>query len=385
MKAFIERYFKGDKYIWSIVLFLSFVSLLAVYSSTGTLAYKYQGGNTEYYILKHFMIILMGFGIMYVAHRLRYTFYSNISLIAIFIAVPLLVFTLFAGTNLNEASRWITLPVINLSFQTSDLAKIALILFIARSLSQKQDNIKDFKSAFLPMIIPVILICGLILPSNFSTSAVVFMTAVVLMFIGRVSIRYILLFFAVGITGLALFIGVAYLTKYNGRIETWKNRIENYLAGDEKESYQIQQAKIAIATGGVLGKGPGSSTQRNFLPHPYSDFIYAIIIEEYGLVGGVTVLFLYLALFYRVIMIVRKTSMAFATFIAIGCGFSLVFQAMINMAVAVNLFPVTGQPLPMLSMGGTSIWFTSLAIGILLSVSREVEKKEGGKIATVTA
>lgn len=385
MKAFIERYFKGDKYIWSIVLFLSFVSLLAVYSSTGTLAYKYQGGNTEYYMLKHFMIILMGFGIMYVAHRLRYTFYSNISLIAIFIAVPLLVFTLFAGTNLNEASRWITLPVINLSFQTSDLAKIALILFIARSLSQKQDNIKDFKSAFLPMIIPVILICGLILPSNFSTSAVVFMTAVVLMFIGRVSIRYILLFFAAGITGLALFIGVAYLTKYNGRIETWKNRIENYLAGDEKESYQIQQAKIAIATGGVLGKGPGSSTQRNFLPHPYSDFIYAIIIEEYGLVGGVTVLFLYLALFYRVIMIVRKTSMAFATFIAIGCGFSLVFQAMINMAVAVNLFPVTGQPLPMLSMGGTSIWFTSLAIGILLSVSREVEKKEGGKIATVTA
>jgi cell division protein FtsW len=385
MKAFIERYFKGDKYIWSIVLFLSFVSLLAVYSSTGTLAYKYQGGNTEYYMLKHFMIILMGFGIMYVAHRLRYTFYSNISLIAIFIAVPLLVFTLFAGTNLNEASRWITLPVINLSFQTSDLAKIALILFIARSLSQKQDNIKDFKSAFLPMIIPVILICGLILPSNFSTSAVVFMTAVVLMFIGRVSIRYILLFFAAGIIGLALFIGVAYLTKYNGRIETWKNRIENYLAGDEKESYQIQQAKIAIATGGVLGKGPGSSTQRNFLPHPYSDFIYAIIIEEYGLVGGVTVLFLYLALFYRVIMIVRKTSMAFATFIAIGCGFSLVFQAMINMAVAVNLFPVTGQPLPMLSMGGTSIWFTSLAIGILLSVSREVEKKEGGKIATVTA
>lgn len=385
MKAFIERYFKGDKYIWSIVLFLSFVSLLAVYSSTGTLAYKYQGGNTEYYMLKHFMIILMGFGIMYVAHRLRYTFYSNISLIAIFIAVPLLVFTLFAGTNLNEASRWITLPVINLSFQTSDLAKIALILFIARSLSQKQNNIKDFKSAFLPMIIPVILICGLILPSNFSTSAVVFMTAVVLMFIGRVSIRYILLFFAAGIIGLALFIGVAYLTKYNGRIETWKNRIENYLAGDEKESYQIQQAKIAIATGGVLGKGPGSSTQRNFLPHPYSDFIYAIIIEEYGLVGGVTVLFLYLALFYRVIMIVRKTSMAFATFIAIGCGFSLVFQAMINMAVAVNLFPVTGQPLPMLSMGGTSIWFTSLAIGILLSVSREVEKKEGGKIATVTA
>ncbi len=385
MKAFIERYFKGDKYIWSIVLFLSFVSLLAVYSSTGTLAYKYQGGNTEYYILKHFAIILMGFGIMYAAHRARYTFYSNISMIAIVIAVPLLIITLFAGTNLNEASRWITLPVLNLSFQTSDLAKVALILFLARSLSYKQDNIKDFKSAFLPMIIPVILICGLILPSNFSTAAVVFMTAVVLMFIGRVSSKYILMLFATGFAGLVLFIGIAYVTKFDGRIKTWQKRIENYLAGNEKESYQTQQAKIAIATGGVLGKGPGSSTQRNFLPHPYSDFIYAIIIEEYGLAGGLIVLFLYLALFYRVIMIVRKTSRAFATFIAIGCGFSLVFQALINMAVAVSLFPVTGQPLPMLSMGGTSIWFTSLAIGILLSVSREIEKTEGGEVATVAA
>lgn len=383
MKAFIERYFKGDKYIWGIVLFLSFASLLAVYSSTGTLAYKYQGGNTEYYILKHFAIILMGFGIMYAAHRARYTFYSGISLIAIVIAVPLLIITLFAGTNLNEASRWITLPVLNLSFQTSDLAKVALILFLARSLSHKQDNIKDFKSAFLPMIIPVILICGLILPSNFSTAAVIFMTAVVLLFIGRVSSKYILMLFATGFAGLALFIGIAYLTKYDGRIKTWQNRIENHISGDEKESYQTQQAKIAIATGGIIGKGPGSSTQRNFLPHPYSDFIYAIIIEEYGLAGGLLVLFMYLALFYRVIMIVRKTSRAFATFIAIGCGFSLVFQALINMAVAVSLFPVTGQPLPMLSMGGTSIWFTSLAIGILLSVSRETEKTEGGEVATV--
>lgn len=385
MKAFIERYFKGDKYIWSIVLFLSFVSLLAVYSSTGTLAYKNQGGNTEYYMFKHFSIILMGFGIMYAAHRARYTFYSNMSLIAIVITVPLLVITLFAGTNLNEASRWITLPVINMSFQTSDFAKVALILFLARTLSYKQDNIKDFKSAFLPMIIPVVLICGLILPSNFSTAAVIFMTAVVLMFIGRVSSRFILLLFAAGFTGLALFIGIAYVTQYDGRIKTWQNRIENHVSGDEKESYQTQQAKIAIATGGIIGKGPGSSTQRNFLPHPYSDFIYAIIIEEYGLIGGVIVLILYLALFFRVIMIVRKTSKAFATFIAIGCGFSLVFQALINMAVAVNLFPVTGQPLPMLSMGGTSVLFTSLAIGILLSVSRETEKTEGGAIAAVAA
>lgn len=385
MKAFIERYFKGDKYIWTIVLVLSVVSLLAVYSSTGTLAYKKQGGNTEYYLFKHFFIILMGFVIMYAAHRARYTFYSNMSLIAIVTTVPLLIITLFAGTNLNEASRWITLPVLNMSFQTSDFAKVALILFLARTLSYKQDNIKDFKSAFLPMIIPVILICGLILPSNFSTAAVIFMTAVVLMFIGRVSSKYILMLFASGIVGLALFIGIAYITKYDGRIKTWQNRIENHLSGDEKESYQTEQAKIAIATGGLIGKGPGSSTQRNFLPHPYSDFIYAIIIEEYGFIGGLVVLILYLALFFRVIMIVRKTSKAFATFIAIGCGFSLVFQALINMAVAVNLFPVTGQPLPMLSMGGTSVLFTSLAIGILLSVSRETEKSEGGNVTTVGA
>ncbi len=385
MKAFIERYFKGDKYIWVIVLILSVVSLLAVYSSTGTLAYKKQGGNTEYYLLKHFIIILMGFGIMYAAHRARYTFYSNMSLIAIVITVPLLIITLFAGTNLNEASRWITLPVLNMSFQTSDFAKVALILFLARTLSQKQDNIKDFRSAFLPMIIPVILICGLILPSNFSTAAVIFMTAVVLMFIGRVSSRYILMLFGAGIAGLVLFIGIAYITDYDGRIKTWQNRIENHFSGNEKERYQTEQAKIAIATGGLIGKGPGSSTQRNFLPHPYSDFIYAIIIEEYGMIGGLVILILYLALFFRVIMIVRKTSKAFATFIAIGSGFSLVFQALINMAVAVNLFPVTGQPLPMLSMGGTSVLFTSLAIGILLSVSRETEKTEGGKVASVAA
>ncbi|MCC6385350.1 MAG: FtsW/RodA/SpoVE family cell cycle protein [Bacteroidia bacterium] len=385
MKQFFGTYFKGDRYIWTIVVVLSVISILAVYSSTGTLAYKYQGGNTEYYMLKHLSIILLGFGIMYFSHRARYTFYSSISWIALFVAVPLLVITLFAGTNLNEASRWITLPIINLSFQTSDFAKIALILFIARTLSRNQDNIKDFKSAFLPIILPVLLICGLILPSNFSTAAVLFSTSLVLMFIGRVSMKYIMLLVGTGIIFFILFILVASISNNKGRIETWKNRIENFRSGDNSENYQTEQAKIAVATGGIFGKGPGSSSQRNFLPHPYSDFIYAIIIEEYGMVGGVLVLFLYISLFYRTIMIVRRTNRAFATFLAIGCGFTLVFQALINMAVAVNLFPVTGQPLPMLSMGGTSIWFTSLAIGILLSVSREVEKKGGEEVAVSTA
>ena len=372
----IETYFKGDRIIWMVVILLSLMSLMAVYSSTGTLAYKYQEGNTEYYLFKHGIIVFLGFGIMYFTHLVKYTFYAKVSRIAIFLAIPLLLLTLLTGTNLNEASRWLTLPVINLSFQTSDLAKIALLLYVARSLSKKQDNIKDFKSAFLPVILPVCIICGLILPANFSTAAVLFSTCLVLMFFGRINFKYILSLVGIGILGLGLFLMIASFSGYEGRIGTWKKRIENFSNGNDQGNYQTQQAKIAIASGGIFGKGPGQSTQRNFLPHPYSDFIFAIIIEEYGFVGGMVIVVLYLLLFYRAVVIVRKSPFAFATLLAIGCAFSLVFQAMINMAVAVNLFPVTGQPLPMLSMGGTSIWFTSIAVGIILSVSRNIEQEE---------
>lgn len=382
----IETYFKGDRMIWLVVIFLSIFSILAVYSSTGTLAYKYQAGNTEYYLFKHGIIMLLGFGIMYATHLVKYTFYARISKIAIIIAAPLLLLTLVTGTNLNEASRWLTLPIVNLSFQTSDLAKIALLLFVARSLSKKQENIKDFKSAFLPIIVPVCLICGLILPANFSTSAVLFATCLVLMFFGRINVKYIGALIGIGVAGLALFILIASVAGYSGRIGTWQKRIENFKSGEDNGNYQTQQAKIAIAEGGVFGKGPGNSSQRNFLPHPYSDFIFAIIIEEYGLIGGVLIVLLYVLLFYRAVVIVKQSPRAFATLLAVGCAFSLVFQAMINMAVAVNLFPVTGQPLPMLSMGGTSIWFTSIAIGIILSVSRDVEQEqEGGAVAHATA
>ena len=372
----IETYFKGDRIIWMVVILLSLMSLMAVYSSTGTLAYKYQEGNTEYYLFKHGIIVFLGFGIMYFTHLVKYTFYAKVSRIAIFLAIPLLLLTLLTGTNLNEASRWLTLPVINLSFQTSDLAKIALLLYVARSLSKKQDNIKDFKSAFLPVILPVCIICGLILPANFSTAAVLFTTCLVLMFFGRINFKYILSLIGIGCVGLGLFLLIASFSGYEGRIGTWKKRIENFSNGNDQGNYQTQQAKIAIASGGVFGKGPGQSTQRNFLPHPYSDFIFAIIIEEYGFVGGMLIVVLYLLLFYRAVVIVRKSPFAFSTLLAIGCAFSLVFQAMINMAVAVNLFPVTGQPLPMLSMGGTSIWFTSIAVGIILSVSRNVEQED---------
>jgi cell division protein FtsW len=246
-------------------------------------------------------------------------------------------------------------------------------------LSKKQDNINDFKDAFIPVMLPVLIVCGLILPANFSTAAVLFTTSLVIMFIGRISLKYIGGLIAVAIVGFALLLGLAKLVGYEGRISTWSARIERFAKGDSEENYQVEQAKIAVATGGLLGKGPGNSTQRNFLPHPYSDFIFAIIVEEYGLMGGVIVVFLYLMLFYRAIMIVNRTGRAFAALVTIGSAFSLVFQALINMAVAVSLFPVTGQPLPMLSMGGTSIWFTSFALGVILSVSGEPEFQKNTK------
>lgn len=372
----IFRYIKGDRVIWAVSLLLAIISVLVVYSSIVTLAYKYQGGNTEFYLFKHSIILGVGFFLMYFAHKLNYKYYSRISQIFLFIAVPLLLFTLLTGTSINSASRWLVIPVINQSFQTSDLAKLALIMFLARMLSKRQDNIKDFNQAFLPIMIPVLIICGLILPANFSTAAMLFVTSLVLMFIGRINVAYIISLITIGVVCLGVFIAIVLNSDYTGRVGTWKNRIENYMEGGTEGNYQAEQSKIAIATGGVIGKGPGRSTQRNFLPHPYSDFIFATVIEEYGLIGGTGIVLLYLILLYRGVVIARKAPRTFGSLLAIGLSFSLVFQAMINMAVAVNLFPVTGQPLPLVSMGGTSIWFTCLAIGIILSVSAHSEKEE---------
>lgn len=383
MNKFLEK-IKGDRAIWMVVIFLSIFSLLAVYSSTGTLAYRFRSGNTEYYIIKHFIIMLLGLGLMVLASRVKYTYYSRISQLALWIAAPLLLFTLVRGTNINEASRWLTLPIINISFQSSDFAKLALIMFVSRMLTKKQETIKDFKDAFVPVLIPILIITGLILPANLSTAGILFLTCIILMFIGGVNIKYLAAFGGIGITGLALFILIASQLPEGSRAETWTNRIEAHF-GDSGDTYQTDQAEIAIATGGVFGKMPGNSTQRNFLPHAYSDFIYAIIIEEYGLIGGFIVLLLYLILFYRGIRIARESPGTFGALLAAGLSFSLVFQALINMAVAVNLFPVTGQPLPLISMGGTSLWFSSLAIGIILSVSRKIEENELNGKAIVTS
>jgi len=377
---------RGDKVIWIVVVLLSIFSLLAVYSSTGLLAYKKQGGNTEYYLMKQFLILGMGIGLMYLTHLIKYTYYSRISQIGLILSIPLLIVTLVSGTTYNEANRWLTVPIINITFQSSDVAKLFLIMYVARVLSKNQEQIKEFKKGFLPAILPVVLICALILPANFSTAAILFVTSLVLMFTGRVNLNYIFALMGLGLAGFILLIGIAMTAPgLIPRGETWKNRIDTFL-NDEKASpdktYQVDQAKIAIVSGGMLGKSPGKSTQRNFLPHPYSDFIFAIIIEEYGIIGGGVVMLLYLILFYRVIRIANKCPGNFGALLCVGIGFSLVFQALINMAVAVNLFPVTGQTLPLISMGGTSIWFTCIAIGIILSVSRkvEIETKDGTEI-----
>jgi len=366
---------KGDKVIWTVVFLLTIISFLAVYSSTGTLAWKYKGGNTEYYMLKHAIILFLGLLLMYFAHLLKYTYYSRIFQIALYVAVPLLLITLIFGLNLNEAKRVLQLPF-NLTFQTSDLAKITLIIYLARILTKKQEQIKDFKEAFVPLMIPVLIVCGLIFPANFSTAALLFTTSMVLIFIGRVKLTYFFGMIGIGLAALIIALAILFYmpVEKQGRLGTWKSRMETFINGGESaDTYQVDQAKIAIASGYPFGKGPGNSTQRNFLPHPYSDFIFAIIVEEYGLAGGFIIVLLYLILFYRAVRIVTKAPGTFGSFLTIGVSFSLVFQAMINMGVAVNILPVTGQPLPLVSMGGTSIWFTSLAIGIILSVSKDLE------------
>lgn len=379
----MRKYLEGDMVIWAVVFLFSLVSAMAVYSSTGTLAYRYQGGNTEYYLLKHFSIIVLGWGLMYGIHKVPFKYFSRIAQILIWISIPLLAVTLIAGTSRNEASRWLTLPIINLSFQTSDLAKVALIAYLARILSLRKDALSDFNGGFLQIVWPVIAVCVLIFPANFSTAAVLFTTSMILMFIGGVKLKYLGGLVAAAITGAAFILLLSYVLPLDkvglGRVETWKKRLETFVSNEETQemadaNYQTEQAKIAIAKGGFAGVGPGNSSQRNFIPHPYSDFIFAIILEEWGLVGGMGILFLYLILLFRGLRIVHKGTSTFGTLLAFGVCFALVFQALINMAVAVNLFPVTGQPLPLISMGGTSIWFTSIAIGMILSVSRDIKE-----------
>lgn len=390
---------KGDRVIWAIVVLLTLASLLLVYSSTGSLAYRMSKSN-ESYLFKQFAFIILGLIIIYFAHRINYTLYSRVAKILFLISIPLLLYTLFFGVQLNSGSRWIKLPVINMTFQTSDLAKLALFMYLSRTLSRKQQVIKDFKKGFLPIIIPVGIICILIAPANLSTAVLIGGTSLLLMFIGRVSLKHIGLTIAIALIPLVLLVTVAVSTYdkeageskklpailSSGRIPTWISRIQTFVYSskedDGEKTYQINQAKIAIANGGFLGAGPGNSHARNYLPHSYSDFIYAIIIEEYGLIGGAAILFIYLLFLLRCIRIYRKCPYAFGAFLALALSFMLVIQAIANMGVNVNLFPNTGVTLPLVSMGGSSFLFTCLSIGIILSVARNVEQQEPPVVPT---
>ncbi|MCP3659922.1 MAG: FtsW/RodA/SpoVE family cell cycle protein [Bacteroidetes bacterium] len=362
MQKFLQNKIKGDIVIWGIVILLSLISTLAVYSATSSLAYRQMQGNTEYYLLKHLFLVIMSILAMWLIHNLDYRYFSGLSKIGLWISIPLLLFTWKHGSNINEASRWITIPLINKTFQPSDLAQFTLIIYLANILSKKQNKILSLYETFIPIAGWSTLICGLIALTNLSTAILIFVTCLILMFIARIPLKFISAYVLVG------FIVVIFALGIGQRGSTAINRIKSYIKGEI--SFQTKQSYIAIASGGLYGNGPGKSIQRNFLPHPYSDFIYAVLIEEYGLLGACFILFLYLLLLYRSISIINETKNIFGILLTVGLSLLLVLQAIINMSVVVGLVPVTGLTLPFVSMGGTSLLFTGMTIGAIISVSR---------------
>ncbi len=363
IKEWVDQNLKGDPVIWVIVVALSILSILVVYSATGTLAYKNMGGNTEHYLLKHSSLVILSLVGMWAAHLVDYRYYAKISRYALVISVPLLLYSWQFGTNLNDASRWITIPLINKTFQPSDLAKLALITQLASMLARRQQHINDFKESLVPILLWCGLICGLIAMTDMSSAGLLLVTCMILLFIGRVPMKYLVMLTFVGL------IAGSIAFSFGQRRDTAISRIEDFFDADEIP-FQAKQSYIAIASGGITGKGPGNSVRRNFLPHSYSDFIFAIIVEEYGVIGAFTVVLLYLGLLYRGLLTATKSERAFGGLLSAGLSLALVMQAMVNIGVAVGLLPITGLPLPLVSMGGTSLLFTGLSLGIILSVSR---------------
>jgi cell division protein FtsW len=363
-KRWMKENLHGDPVIWAVVVGLSLLSILAVYSASGSLAFRYSE-STEHYLLKHAALVILGMVGMYYAHKLDYRYYSKLSRLGLLVAIPLLLFAYFFGPNINDSKRWIVIPLINQQFQPSDLAKLALIANVAAMLAKRQAKITsaNWKETLLPVMIWCGLVCGLIALSNVSTAVILLATCMLLMFFGRVPMKFLAALLLVGILAGSVALAVG------SRGKTALARIERFMDRTNLD-YQTEQSFIAIANGGLFGRGMGKSHQKNFLPHPYSDFIYAVILEEYGMIGGIAVLFLYLVLLYRGMMAVASSSNAFGGLLSAGLSFLLAIQAMLNMAVAVGLVPVTGQPLPLVSMGGTSLLFTGISFGIILSVSR---------------
>jgi cell division protein FtsW len=378
----IYKNIKGDKALWAVVALLALFSFLPVYSASSNLAYLYGDGNTLKFLVRHASHLFLGFVIIYAVHKMPYHYFRGLSIIMLPIVLVFLVYTLAQGNVIGgaNASRWMRIPFVGLKFQTSTLASVVLMIYVARYLSKIKDKVVTFKETILPLWVPVFLVLGMILPANFSTTAIIFSMVLMLCFLGGYPWKYLLMVVGSGIAGLALFImiGRAIPGPIQVKIQTWENRVANYW-NDNKEvnkdgNLQIERAKIAIATGGVVGLGAGKSIMKNLLPQSSSDFIYAIIVEEYGLIGAFSLLFLYLLLLFRIVIVAHKADSIFGKLLAIGVGLPIVFQALINMAVAVELFPVTGQTLPLISSGGTSIWMTCLAIGIVLGVSKKREE-----------
>ncbi|PWK19128.1 FtsW/RodA/SpoVE family cell cycle protein [Xanthomarina spongicola] len=370
---------KGDRLIWAIAALLAIFSFLPVYSAASNLAYVGESGNTFSFFLKHLMHLFLGFTIMYGVHKIPYRYFRGLSIVLIPVVLVLLVITMLQGTTIEgaNASRWIQIPLVNMSFQTSTFAFVVLMVFVARYMSKIKDKEITFKESILPLWIPVFLVLILILPANFSTAAIMFLMVVMLVFLGGYPIKYLAVIIGTGIVALLFFVLIAkaFPDVMPNRVDTWMSRIENFSdGGDTEADYQIEKAKIAIASGGIQGVGPGKSIQKNFLPQSSSDFIYAIIVEEYGLIGGFVLMIFYLWLLFRIVIVSQKADTIFGKLLVLGVGLPIVFQALINMAVAVELFPVTGQTLPLISSGGTSIWMTCLALGIILSVSAKREE-----------
>ncbi len=370
----IFKNIKGDKAIWAVVALLALFSFLPVYSASTNLVYVVGKGTTIGHLVKHAMLLVLGFTIIYAVHKIPYHYFRGLSIIAMPVVLVLLVFTLAQGKIIEgaNASRWIQVPFVGVSFQTSTLASVVLLIYVARYLTKIKEKTITFQEAILPLWIPVFCVLALILPANFSTTAIIFFMVLVLCFLGGYPLKHLAGIVGVGILSLAFFVltAKAFPDLFPNRVDTWISRIENFADNKDTDAdYQIQKAKIAIATGRITGRGAGKSVMKNFLPQSSSDFIYAIIIEEYGLLGGLILVSLYLLLLFRIVIVAHKSEHIFGKLVVIGVGLPIVFQAFINMAVAVELFPVTGQTLPLISSGGTSIWMTCLALGIILSVS----------------
>ncbi len=377
----IFKNIKGDRALWAVVALLALFSFLPVYSASSNLAYLYGDGSTLKFLIRHASHLFLGFAIIYGVHKMPYHYFRGLSLIMLPIVLLFLVYTLAQGNTIGgaNASRWMRIPFVGIRFQTSTLANVVLMMYVARYLSRIKDKVVTFKETILPLWVPVFLVVGLILPANFSTTAIIFSMVLMICFLGGYPWKYLLMIVGSGMLGLILFIviGRAIPGPIQVKIQTWENRVTNYWNDDKSNkeaNYQSERAKIAIASGGIVGVGAGKSVMKNLLPQSSSDFIYAIIVEEYGLVGALSLLFLYLLLLFRIVIVAHKADSIFGKLLAIGVGLPIVFQALINMAVAVELFPVTGQTLPLISSGGTSIWMTCLAIGIVLSVSAKREE-----------